>query len=177
MLWYLIVRIFVYTRDRKRHQKEQLGNAFVKVADIVQSTNNSDTFDEVDGNEVVQLENGKLWLKDTQVKIKVVQPYFYRILLVWGVIELLILSFVLIESSGKKGYPTNFLNGFCGEDFCDRIIPKAISYKILAAVLLVVGGHKVILVDFIRFFLVHLPVMHDEKMKKSNKTCLIFISG
>lgn len=155
MLWYLIVRLFVYIRDKKRHQKEVVCNAFVKVADIVH-TNKSDTFDEVDGNEVVQMENGKLWLNDTQVKIKVVQPYFYRIILLWGVLELLILSFVLIESSGRREYPNNFLNGFCGEDLCDGIILKANSYKILAAVLLVVGGHKVTLVDF--FFKVFVTI-------------------
>lgn len=142
MLWYLIVRLFVYIRTRERHQKKKISNVHVKVADIV-DTNSGDTFDEVDGNETVQLENGKLWLNGTQVKIKVVQPYFYRVICVWGFIELFLLAYVLIESSDKDEYPQNFLHGFCGGRFCTNIIQKAISYKILSTVLLIIGGQRV----------------------------------
>lgn len=145
MFLWLIRQYIQYNISRKHKDKcSPLNSARIDIADLkANQSNKIDIPDEVDGCDYVQLVNGRFQCGNGEVKVRYVQPFFYRVLLAWAFVELIILSFILLESNDDGGFPSNFLGVQCINNRCGSVIKRMISYKLISAVLLAIGGFKV----------------------------------
>lgn len=79
---------------------------------------------------------------DIRYKVKIERPLFFRAISWWAYLELMIIAYVLLTKP-LEDFPDNFLNGFCHNHLCQRIITRALCYKILSSVLLAFGAKLV----------------------------------
>lgn len=99
--------------------------------------------DEVDGCADVRLVNGRFRCEDGEVKVRYVQPLFYRILLAWAFVELIALAYTSMKTCDRDSFSTNFLSQLCPEHGCKHVVQRMLSIKMISAVLLAIGGYKV----------------------------------
>lgn len=79
---------------------------------------------------------------DNRYKVKIERPLFFRVISWWAYLELMIIAYVMLTKP-LEDFPDNFLNGLCHNHQCQRIITRALCYKILSSVFLAFGAKLV----------------------------------
>lgn len=106
-----------------------------------------------------QLEAGINLDLDLKANKKVlIRPMIYKIISMWAYIELLTISFVFLFASYDH-FPINFLNDICDkfeENVCKRLMARVICFKLISAVLLLLGAKTV---SFVFMFLSSILVL------------------
>lgn len=128
---YYFIREYCRKREsrRKRRRAVKGGNRLKKVAndDVELQVSGQDAVDSVINVEEYNITTYR-------------RPFICRLVLIWGVLEIIMLLIVLIKKQNDDN-PRNFLSSLCNghEKFCKTAINRMIYYKILISVFLVLG--------------------------------------